>query len=79
MICWLIWETTPVAIPSSVKLASTLFVVVLIEVSWAAYSPSFTLPPAMLDRVMEITGLVGQWRYAQSSQVPMLSQVKCSR
>ncbi|MEE9708148.1 hypothetical protein [Aeromonas veronii] len=38
----------------------------------AAYSPPFTLTHAMLSRVAEIAELVGQWRFAQSSQVPML-------
>lgn len=38
----------------------------------AAYSPPFTLTHAMLSRVAEIAKLVGQWRFAQSSQVPML-------
>ncbi len=38
----------------------------------AAYSPPFTLTHAMLSRVVEIAELVGQWRFAQSSQVPML-------
>lgn len=41
----------------------------------AAYSPPFTLTHAMpchamLSRVAEIAELVGQWRFAQSSQVP---------
>lgn len=38
----------------------------------AAYSPPFTLTHAMLSRVAEIAELVGQWRFTQSSQVPML-------
>lgn len=38
----------------------------------AAYSPPFTLTHAILSRVAEIAELVGQWRFAQSSQVPML-------
>lgn len=38
----------------------------------AAYSPPFTLTHAMLSWVAEIAELVGQWRFAQSSQVPML-------
>ena len=38
----------------------------------AAYSPPFTLTHAMLNRVADIAELVGQWRFAQSSQVPML-------
>lgn len=38
----------------------------------AAYSPPFTLTNAMLSRVAEIAELVGQWRFAQISQVPML-------
>ncbi len=38
----------------------------------ATYSPPFTLTHAMLSRVAEIAELVGQWRFAQSSQVPML-------
>ncbi|MFM5082104.1 hypothetical protein ACEUBN_12355 [Aeromonas veronii] len=38
----------------------------------AAYSPPFTLTHAMLSRVAEIAELVGQWRFAQNSQVPML-------
>lgn len=38
----------------------------------AAYSPPFTLTHAMLSRVAEIAKLVGQWRFTQSSQVPML-------
>ena len=38
----------------------------------AAYSPPFTLTHSMLSRVAEIAELVGQWRFTQSSQVPML-------
>jgi Fic family protein len=38
----------------------------------AAYSPPFTLTHAMLSRVAEIAELVGQWRSAQRSQVPLL-------
>lgn len=38
----------------------------------AAYSPPFTLTHAMLSRVADIAELVGQWRFAESSQVPML-------
>ena len=45
----------------------------------AAYSPPFTLTHAMLSRVGETAELVGQWRFAQSLQVPMLAQVKNSR
>lgn len=36
----------------------------------AAYSPPFALTHAMLSRVAEIAELVGQLRFAQSSQVP---------
>lgn len=42
----------------------------------AAYSPPFTLTHAMLSRVGETAELMGQWRFAQSLQVPMLAQVK---
>lgn len=38
----------------------------------AAYSPPFTLTHSMLSRVAEIAELVGQWRFAQCSQVSML-------
>lgn len=37
----------------------------------AAYSPPFTLTHAMLSWVAEIAELVGQWRFAERSQVPM--------
>lgn len=60
-----------VSAPGFVKLIPHLLSHQL-EQPMATYSPPFTLTHAMLSRVADIAELVGQWRFAQSSQVPML-------